>query len=343
MAQIYGARWEIDSPLCEGGQSHTYLVKDRKGADETRYVLKRLKNIERIDRFKREIEAIRNLAHENILKLIDFDLDAKKPFLVSEYCAGGSLPLAEAIWKESTEKALKIFIDVCNGVLHAHNNNIIHRDIKPENIFLRSQNGPAVVGDFGICYLDTEGNRLTLSEEAVGPRLFMAPELEDGRVDEISNFSDTYSLGKLLYWLLSGGKCFSREKHRDQKFDLKGYKPLSPGRWENIFMEHANRLLDSMIIADPHMRISVDQVLEGTIKVFNLIGKEYNPISKDIKQPCKYCGYGYYQLRAVTSTDVRNFGFNTVGGSKWRIYTCEMCGHVQTFRLDHAKMKEWWE
>ncbi|RZB33491.1 MAG: eukaryotic-like serine/threonine-protein kinase [Desulfobacteraceae bacterium Eth-SRB2] len=342
MAKIYGERWEIASPLDEGGQSHTYLVKDKKGMPESRYVLKRLKNIKRIERFKREIEAIRNLAHENILKLLDFDLDTPKPFLVTEYCVEGSLPQAETNWKGSIEKSLNIFIDVCKGVLHAHNNDIIHRDIKPENIFLRSPVGPAVVGDFGICYFDREGERLTLTEEAVGPRLFIAPELEDGRIDEISDLSDTYSLGKLLYWLLSGGKAFSREKHRDQKYDLKGHNPLTPGGWDNIFMEHANRLLDSMITDDPKSRINVNEVLEGAIKVQKLIGQRYNPISKNIKQPCTYCGYGYYQLQAVSSTDVRNFGFNTVGRSEWRIYSCEMCGHVQTFRLDYAKMKDWW-
>ena len=342
MAQFYGGRWEIVSSLDEGGQAHTFLVRDKRGADEARYVLKRLKNIKRIERFKREIEAIRNLTHENILKLIDFDLDAPKPFLVSEYCVGGSLSQSETIRKRSIEQALNIFIDVCNGVLHAHNNDIIHRDIKPENIFLRSPTGPAVVGDFGICYFDSKGERLTLTEEAVGPRLFIAPELEDGRIDKISNLSDTYSLGKLLYWLLSGGKVFSREKHRDQKYDLKGHNPLITGGWENIFMEHANRLLDSMITDDPNLRINVYEVLEGATKVLRLIGKQYNPIRKDIKQPCTYCGYGYYQLQAISSTDVRNFGFNTVGSSEWRIYSCEMCGHVQAFRLDYAKMKDWW-
>jgi serine/threonine protein kinase len=328
--------------LPEGGQAFTFLVRDNRGGDQAFYVLKRLKNLKRIERFKREIEAIRNLSHENVLRLIDFDLDSEKPYLVTEYCAGGSLSQVEPFWARSPIIALKTVIQVCQGILHAHNNKIIHRDIKPENILLRTDKGPAVVGDFGICYLEEDGTRITLTEEAVGPRLFMAPELEDGRAERVSVLSDTYSLGKLLYWLLSDGKVFSREKHRDQKYDLKGHNPLIPEGWNNIYMEHVNRLLDHMITDDPSKRITVDDVLRGAQNVLRLIVKEFTPISKDIKQPCKYCGYGVYNLQAVSSTDVRNFGFNTVGASQWRIYTCGMCGHVQAFRIDMAKMKEWW-
>ena len=79
MAQVYGDRWEIIESLDEGGQSHTFLVRDSKGDGKTRYVLKRLKNLNRLERFKQEIETIRNLSCENIIRLIDFDLDAKRP------------------------------------------------------------------------------------------------------------------------------------------------------------------------------------------------------------------------------------------------------------------------
>jgi len=342
MAQIFGERWEIKKSLPEGGQAFTYIVSDNKGDGQALYVLKRLKNIKRIERFKREIETIRNLSHENILRLIDFDLDSEKPYMVTEYCLGGSLSQSDPFWSNSPITALNIFIQACQGILYAHNNNIVHRDIKPENIFLRTKEGPVVVGDFGICYVEEDGTRVTITEEAVGPRYFMAPELEDGRIEHVSSLSDTYSLGKLLYWLLSGGKAFSREKHRDQNYDLKGHNPLIPKGWNNIYMEHVNRLLDNMITDDPSRRIMVDEVVRGVQRLSRLIDKEFTPISKDIKQPCKYCGYGFYYLQAVSSTDVRNFGFNTVGAPQWRIYTCEICGHVQSFRIDLAKMKEWW-
>ena len=109
MPKIYGDRWEIVKPLAEGGQAHTFLVIDKKGQGETQYVLKRLKNIKRLDRFKKEVEAVRNLTHENIVKLIDFDLEAETPYLVTEYCVGGSLSTADPFWRNSPALALTSF------------------------------------------------------------------------------------------------------------------------------------------------------------------------------------------------------------------------------------------
>ena len=338
---IYGERWEIVEPLGEGGQAHTFLVKDMKGGGDTRYALKRLKNPDRIRRFKREVEAIRNLLHENIVQLIDFDLEADKPYFVTEYCAGGSLSRAESFWRDSPVMALEIFRQICQGVAYAHSKGAIHRDLKPDNIFLRTKSGPAVVGDFGICYLEEDGTRLTLTEEAVGPRLFVAPELEDGRLEKVSDKSDVYSLGKLLYWLISG-KVFSREKHREPNWDLKGQNLDSILGWNNVYMEHVNRLLDLMIAAEPEQRGSVDNILILLKRVTRLVEKEYNPVSSNIKQPCTYCGQGYYVLQAKNNTDVRNFGFEPVGAPDWRILTCNVCGHVQAFRVDMADQKDWW-
>src|SRR6185369_16869000 len=110
-------------------------------------------------------------------------------YLVSEYCTGGSLPNARPFWQDSAISALKVFQQICQGVSYAHSHGVIHRDLKPDNIFLRSSDGPAIVGDFGICYLEAT-TRLTSTDRAIGPRLFMAPELEDGRDDAISNKAD---------------------------------------------------------------------------------------------------------------------------------------------------------
>lgn len=343
MAKMYGDRWEIIRSLAEGGQAHTFLVRDLKGDGKIQYVLKRLKNINRLERFKREIEAIRNLSHENIVSLIDFDLEAREPYLVSEFCSGGSLADVQRFWQNSPSKTFAIFQEVCEGVAYAHDHNIIHRDIKPDNIFLRTNDGPAVVGDFGICYVEDDGSRLTITEEAVGPRQFIAPELEDGRLDKISSKSDTYSLGKLLYWLFSDGKMFSGEKHRELEWDLKGRNDDSALEWNNIYMEHVNRLLDLMIVNEPEKRRSVRTILRVSKKIAKLVEKEFSPISKDIPHPCKYCGYGIYKLQAKTLSNVSNFGLTLVGDPDWRIFTCDFCGHVEMFRVDLANKKEWWE
>ncbi len=343
MAQTYGDRWVVQKSLREGGQAHTFIVTDLRGSGEDQYVLKRLKNPQRLSRFKNEIEAVRNLSHNNILRLIDFDLEAQKPYLVTEFCKGGSLAECEPFWQDSPVQALKIFQDICAGLAFAHSQGVIHRDIKPDNIFLREVAGVPVVGDFGICLLEKTDERMTLTEEAVGPRLYMAPEVEDGRLDQVTRLVDSYSLGKLLYWLLSGAKMFSREKHREPLLDLKGKNEDSFLGWNNIYMEHVNRLLDKMIKHDPNDRFEVDRILILARRVTRLVEKEYNPVDQNIRQLCTYCGEGYYVQRVKSNpTDVRNFGLNAVGVTDWRIYTCIECGHVQAFRADLANRKDRW-
>jgi serine/threonine protein kinase len=349
MGKIYGDRWETLDDLPEGGQAYVYLVKDTKGKGDTKYVLKRLKNPKRIDRFTKEIEAVRSLSHPNILQLIDFDLTAAKPYLVTEYCSGGSLAKAEPFWNNLPLKALELFQQICEGVAYAHSNNIIHRDLKPDNIFLRSEDGPAVIGDFGICYLEEDGTRITLTDEAVGSLNYMAPELEDGRTNDISFKSDIYSLGKILYWLLSGGKIFRREKHREQGWDLMGWDEKK-SQWNNIYMEHINRLLDCMIVNNPNERRLIEQVLPMLQDVMRLMRKEFNPISisKDIPLPCLFCGQGQYKLLktdkniSFSISDIPNFPFNQVRNVNARIMVCDTCGHVQVFRIDQARKRDWW-
>jgi len=342
MPTIYGDRWVIKKSLGEGGQAHTFLVTDSRGGGEELYVLKRLKNPKRIGRFMNEIEAIRNFNHENVLRLIDFSLEHAKPYLVTEHCKGGCLRDAEQFWAGSPIKALSLFQQICGGVAYSHSKGVIHRDLKPENIFLRDRFGPPVIGDFGICFLEYDTERLTLTEEAVGPRLYMAPEFEDGRIDTVLPEVDTYSLGKLLYWLISGQE-FSREKHREVRWDLKGKNEDTLLGWNNIYLEHVNRLLDKMITPQPENRFPVETIQVLARRTTRLVAKEFNPIDPRIRQPCTYCGTGVYVQRVRNNvTQLRNFGFQAVGVSDWRIFTCSECGHVQIFRADYANRKDLW-
>lgn len=347
MDTIYGTRWQIIKELSGGAQANTFLVKDIEKQGNTRYVLKGLKSPKRMKRFKDEVEAVKNLSHENIVDLIDFDLENDPPYLVTEYCSGKSLDRAVPFWQGQPILALQLFKQICMGVAYAHANGVIHRDIKPANIFLRKEDGPAVVGDFGICHIEN-GTRLTLTEEVVGPRLYIAPELEDGRVGVVSKKSDIYSLGKVLYWLLAG-RIFSREQHRKREWDLRSWNENTNGGfgdWDNILMEQVNRiLLDRMILHEPNRRYSISSILSLIEKTIRLIQKEYNPIAKDIRQPCNYCGDGYYELRAKGDEieKLRSFGIEPIGDANWRVLVCNNCGHLQTFRIEKARSRNWWE
>jgi serine/threonine protein kinase len=96
MAKFHSDAWEIIRDLSEGGQSWTHVVKRKSDPndahpDETEYVLKRLKNPSRLDRFKREIEATTRLNHPNIVRIVDHSLNEARPYIVTEYCHGGTI------------------------------------------------------------------------------------------------------------------------------------------------------------------------------------------------------------------------------------------------------------
>jgi len=334
MATKYG-KWTTIRSLGEGGQAQTFIVECAEFPGG-KYVLKRLKNIKRLGRFEQEIQAASTLSHPNLLRVVDYHLEGKHPYLVTPYCGGGSL--AETDLSElSTMDKLVLFKGICEGVAHAHAQKIIHRDLKPENIFLKEDGRTPVVGDFGICFISDNGERFTLVDEVVGARFYTAPELEDGRADLVSAASDVYSLGKLLHWLMTG-KEFSREKHHDEAYDLAKLMPAPEG-----FL--INEVLDRMMAVDPSQRYAdADELLDDLHCLIRRIEMKAHPVSLEAPQECSYCGVGTYRLivdyrkgKDKVQADARTLGFTVDPGSVCLIMVCNHCGNVQIFRPDKAR------
>jgi len=321
-------------PLGEGGQAHTFIVIDQNEADPKERVLKRLKNPSpaRRARFEQEIKAIAAIRHSNVIELVDFDLDGEPPYFVTEYCAGGSLEDA-GIERVDDATICAWFLDVCEGVAAVHRAGHVHRDIKPANIFLRGAGGPAVLGDFGLVFVDGE-ERLTVTQEQVGSRYFMAPELRDGKAEEVTSAADIYSLGKLLYWMLSGGKAFDRENHREAKWDL--------SRERGLYIEHVQQMLDYMITLDPRKRLDIAGVELNTQRVFDLMEHRYNSLRVPA-QPCSYCGQGSYQRLGEDAWFSLGIKQGQVNKHNFRVLCCSFCGHLEYFWVGQSKAGDWIE
>jgi serine/threonine protein kinase len=174
-----------------------------------------------IARFEAERQALAMMEHPNIAKVLDAGAtETGRPYFVMELVKG--MPLGEYCDQEglSTVERLKLFIQVCHAVQHAHQKGIIHRDIKPSNVMVTMHDGRPVpkVIDFGIAKATnarlTEKTLFTEYRQLVGTPEYMSPEQAEMSELDIDTRSDIYSLGVLLYELLTGTTPFDSQELR---------------------------------------------------------------------------------------------------------------------------------
>ena len=156
-----------------------------------------------IERFKREAKTLAKFSNPNIPAIYDvlFNPENKEFKIIFEWIEG--LPVNRRILDVgpySLEEVIKHFSGICSALSHAHSKNIVHRDIKPSNLIVSSENNTCYLVDFGISITTDESRRL--SNSTVGTPAYMSPEQQRG--EEITTVSDIYSLGVVLYELLSG-------------------------------------------------------------------------------------------------------------------------------------------
>ena len=209
IGQIVKERYEILEILGEGGMAFVYKARD---IQLERFVaIKTLKpnyvNQETfVDRFKREAKTAANLNHPNIVQIFDWGIE-DEPYFVMEYIEGNTL--TSIIAKNRTislSDILFIGAQVSSGLHAAHQKGLVHRDIKPGNIMI-TPDGKVKVTDFGIVSLQNEESDITKTGSILGTASYISPEQAQGK--PVSIESDLYSLGTVLYELITGKAPFS--------------------------------------------------------------------------------------------------------------------------------------
>lgn len=215
-----GDNYQIEALIGEGGMSAVYKAQHKilKTTVAIKLIHNQLLNDKKsILRFQQEAKAAVDLHHQNICGVKEFGVDnSGRPYLVMEYVEGYSLQkILQENHKLSVEKSLRIVKQICEGLSFAHQNGVIHRDIKPANIVISDEKTPEVkIVDFGIAKLireDESGPDLTKTGDVFGTPNYMSPEQCMG--EKVSTASDIYSIGCVLYEMLSGSAPFASESY----------------------------------------------------------------------------------------------------------------------------------
>jgi len=222
-------RYKLLQQLGEGGFGVVYMAEQREPV-KRRVALKIIKlgmdTGQVVARFEAERQALAMMDHPNIAKVFDAGAtETGRPYFVMELVKG--VPITEFCdeTKFSTRERLELFVQVCQAVQHAHQKGVIHRDLKPNNVMVTMHDERAVpkVIDFGVAKATqqelTEKTLFTRYEQFVGTPTYMSPEQAQFSGLDIDTRSDIYSLGLLLYELLTGQTPITQQELREIGYD----------------------------------------------------------------------------------------------------------------------------
>jgi len=207
-------RYELVEQVGSGGMAAVYLGRDT--ALDREVAVKVLhphlaSKAESRARFSREARAVARLSHPNIVEIYDYSGDqARDSYLVTEFVHGRTLRVfAEEVGLGFPEVGVLVARALADALVHAHSAGVIHRDLKPENVMVCEERDRRAVklADFGIARILASDERMTMTGALVGSPNHMAPEIVEGR--EADQRSDLFSLGTLVYWLVTGRLPFA--------------------------------------------------------------------------------------------------------------------------------------
>ncbi|WP_408954394.1 Stk1 family PASTA domain-containing Ser/Thr kinase [Natroniella sp. ANB-PHB2] len=204
IGKVLNNRYELIEKIGTGGMAIVYLAQDELlGREVAVKVLQPqfTDDIAAVKRFRHEAQAVASFSHQNIVNIYDIAKDGDFQYIIMEHIEGDNLKeKLKRAGKLEVAEAVKIVQEVCQALITAHRNNIVHCDIKPHNILLTSA-GKVKVTDFGIAQAITAAT-MVHTESIVGSAHYLSPEQAKG--SKITMRSDIYSLGIVLYELVTG-------------------------------------------------------------------------------------------------------------------------------------------
>ncbi len=250
-------RYQIIKKLGQGSSGVVYLGRDpyiERNVAIKIYPLPRDASPEKIRGYRKsffsEAQSAGRLLHPNIVAIYDADLFQDLCYIAMEYIEGSPLEkFCEPDHLLSLEKIIKIVFRVCRGLEYAHRKGVIHRDIKPSNIIVGS-GGHVKITDFSIAYV--KRSQSTLVQGLFGSPSYMSPE--QVKEEDITEKTDIFSLGSVLYELLAGKKAFEGENEYSTMYKIVNEEPVSIMDSRPDFPENLHQIISRAMAKDPAQR-----------------------------------------------------------------------------------------
>jgi serine/threonine protein kinase/predicted Zn-dependent protease len=246
-------KYEIIEKLGQGGMGIVYKAKDTKL--KRTVALKFLppeltRDKEARDRFIQEAQAASALDHPNICTVFEVDEAEDQTFIAMSYIEGQSLKDKLKKGPLAIDEAKDIAIQVADGLQEAHEKGIVHRDIKPANIML-TEKGQAKITDFGLAKLSW-GVDLTKTSTIMGTVAYMSPE--QARGEEVDHRTDIWSLGAMLYEMMTGERPFKKNQEHALIFEILNEEPATVTTIRPDIPRHIDQVVNKTLEKDSSQR-----------------------------------------------------------------------------------------
>jgi len=287
-----------------------------------------------LERLKREI-AILKESRPNLPRLLDSNADAL--WMVTEYFPNKTLADAPKKFRGNPLEALLAFRGLVETIATLHHDEVVHRDIKPANVFF-AQDDRLIPGDFGLVFHPGNQERVTLSNERVGPWEHLPWWANIGpRLENPTPAIDVFLLGSLLWCMVSGDRWLHGERYRTDHYNLeKRFRGDRSMRWVNLVL--------SQCLGDDENKCvkNAGEVLEVVDEVISTITKRTPIFDEDnvLIMPCRFCETGFYhnmtaqQSKVHTRFNVSDELGKIIQSPSFDVFVCDACSNTQFFSVN---------